>query len=511
MSTPSSPSHSPVPGAPRAERASAGTITFFGSGALAVGVKNAVFGSFVLLYYNQVLGLDPLMVSLALFCALLVDAVSDPLVGTWSDRVHSRLGRRHPFMYASILPFSISIFFLLQPPADLSQTQLLLYLVLVATAVRLSMTFYEVPRQALGPELTKDYEQRTFLFGIANAFGWIGAGATIAAAYGFLFPETEAYAGSRALLNPAGYELMAWIAAGAVFVTTTLSTVGLHGQIGRLYTPPETRRIDFRELLHEARETLANRSWLMIFFAGLAFALFIGLQSGTDQYYNVYFWEWVPAQLRLIPIIQMLAVLVCAVAASSLAKGRDKKKMAVGLFSATVVLGPLPVSLRLLSDYTGTLLLPPNGTDGLWWIILTHTVVMSCLAVVGFILIGSMVADIVEESQETTGRRSEGLLSAGPALVQKAVSGTGVLVLGIVLSVFGFTTANPTVESMREPMQNLALFHVILGITLPVISTYLVSRYTITREGHERRVRELGYVESEKAPAGGPLSPGPRN
>jgi len=91
-------------------------------------------------------------------------------------------------------------------------------------------------------------------------------------------------------------------------------------------------------------------------------------------------------------------------------------------------------------------------------------------------------------------------LSAGPALAQKAMSGTGVLVLGALLSAFGFTTANPTIESMREPIHNLALFHVFLGITLPIISTYLVSRYTITREGHQRRVRELGYVEPEDEP-----------
>ena len=486
--------------APLAERASGSTIFFFGSGAFAVGVKNAVFGSFVLLYYNQVLGLEPFMASIALFFALMVDAVSDPLVGAWSDRVHSRLGRRHPFMYASILPFTVSVYFILQPPSGLSPNGLFVYLLLLSIAVRLSMTFYEVPRQALGPELTKDYEQRTALFGIANAFGWIGAGVTIMAAYGYLFPETDAYAGSRALLNPAGYERMAWMAACVVFITTTLSTVGLHSQIGRLYTPPETRKLDFGELLHEARETLANRSWLMLFFAGLAFALFIGLQSGTDQYYNVYFWEWIPAQLKLIPLVQMVAVMICAVAASSIAKGRDKKKVAVMLFSATVVIGPLPVSLRLLSEYTGRALFPLNGTDALWWIILTHTVIMSSLAVIGFILIGSMVADIVEESQEKTGRRSEGLLSAGPALAQKAMSGTGVLVLGALLSLLGFDKANPTVESMRGPINNLAFFHVMLGITLPVISTFLVSRYTITREGHEKRIQELGLVQAEDAP-----------
>ena len=126
--------------------------------------------------------------------------------------------------------------------------------------------------------------------------------------------------------------------------------------------------------------------------------------------------------------------------------------------------------------------------------------ILSSLAVIGFILIGSMVADIVEESQEKTGRRSEGLLSAGPALAQKAMSGTGVLVLGALLSLLGFDRPNPTVESMRGPINNLALFHVMLGITLPVISTFLVSRYTITREGHEQRIQELGLVQAEDAP-----------
>ena len=141
---------------------------------------------------------------------------------------------------------------------------------------------------------------------------------------------------------------MAWIAAITVFITTTLSTVGLQGQIDRLYTPPQAQKLRARELLHEARETLANRSWLMIFFAGIVFALFIGLQSGTDTYYHVYFWEWVPIQIRTIPLVQMVAVVICGLLAGRIAKGKDKKRLAVGLFSATVVLGPLPVGLRLL-------------------------------------------------------------------------------------------------------------------------------------------------------------------
>jgi GPH family glycoside/pentoside/hexuronide:cation symporter len=132
---------------------------------------------------------------------------------------------------------------------------------------------------------------------------------------------------------------------------------------------------------------------------------------------------------------------------------------------------------------------------------------MIMLSATGFILIGSMVADIVEQSQADTGRRSEGLLSAGPALAQKTMSAGGVLITGIILSIFGFDVANPTVEAMRTPMDKLATAHLALGMTLPVVSTYLISKYTITRSDHQKRVRELGYSGNETHSDPGPDRP----
>ena len=491
---------------PVVQKASGATMFYFGSGAIASGIKNTLFAQFILLYYNQVLGMDPSLAGTALALALVVDAVSDPLVGAWSDRVKSRIGRRHPFMYASILPFSLSVYFILQPPADLPTEDLFGYLLVMTMAVRLSMTFYEVPRQALGPELTKDYEQRTSLVGIATAFGWLGGAGMVTCIYAFFFPETGAYTGSNALLNPEGYESMALAAAIVIFISCSFSTLALQGKVDHLYVPPETGRFNFRDFLAEARQTLANRSWLVIFLSGLVFALFVGLQSGTDQYYNVYFWQWVPAQLTAFPIVQGLTVITAALLTARLALGRDKKRLAVGLFSATIVIGPFPVALRLLSEATGMLLFPQNGTDLLWWILLIHGSLMGAIAVAGFILIGSMVADIVEQSQAATGRRSEGLLSAGPALAQKTMSAGGVWILGILLSAFGFNDAEPTLESMREPVHQLALFHLGLGITFPLISTWLVSKYTITRESHLERLETLGYADGPGGP-GAPDAP----
>ena len=92
---------------PPRRRLSPRSMLSYGVGAVAYGVKDSGFGTFLLLFYNQVLGLPAATVGLVIMVALLVDAMIDPAVGFFSDRTHSRWGRRHPWMYASAVPIAI--------------------------------------------------------------------------------------------------------------------------------------------------------------------------------------------------------------------------------------------------------------------------------------------------------------------------------------------------------------------------------------------------------------------
>ena len=96
--------------------ASNSTIYTYGIGGIGVGIKNNLLGTWALIYYNQVLGLDAYLVTIALAIALIFDAISDPLVGIWSDRVRTRWGRRHPFMYVAVVPFCAFLLFLTGRP-----------------------------------------------------------------------------------------------------------------------------------------------------------------------------------------------------------------------------------------------------------------------------------------------------------------------------------------------------------------------------------------------------------
>ena len=104
------------------------TKFFYGFGSMAYGIKDNAFAYFLLFVYVQVFGLSPQLAGLAIFIMLIVDAISDPIIGYMSDRTRSSLGRRHPYIYLSALPVSLSFFFLWDPPSDMTQYQLFLYL-----------------------------------------------------------------------------------------------------------------------------------------------------------------------------------------------------------------------------------------------------------------------------------------------------------------------------------------------------------------------------------------------
>ena len=555
----------------KAQGASLNTMFTYGIGTIAIGIKNSLLGTFLLLYFNQVLGLPAVLVASALAVALVVDAFSDPIVGIWSDRVRSRWGRRHPFIYVAIIPFALSYYFILQNPGSIStgeitESELFVRLLVLLIIMRLSMTFYEVPRGALQPELTKDYDQRNQISGIGMAFGWIGGAGMASIAYAFFFVETPDFTGARAFLRPEAFQQLAFWGGLSLFISAVISNVGLHKHIPNLHIPEERNLDDFdikgtiftkelsfsslflpklpssflgaiiyifpvtltiihiiliilgwlvtillpenwisklqkaefwtKKFFWEALETINNRSWIVLFFAGCVYSLLVGLGTGAGMYHNVYFWQWTPSDIALFPTVGAISVIIVALLAGTIARGRDKKKIAVGIFLTTIVTGPLPVVLRLLDPYFSATLFPANGTDVLWWIMITHYTFEVCLGSLGFIFIGSMTMEIVEDVQRNTGRREEGLLGTINSFIQKLIGAGGVILSGIIISVAGFDTPGATFEELTTTVVNkFATMHVILAATMPFISTLLILFYSIDRKGHLDNVENLGYTE----------------
>ena len=262
-----------------------------GSGAAAFGIKNGGFDYFLLLFYGTVIGLEPGLVGLAILIALVVDAISDPLVGYWSDNFRSRWGRRHPFMYAAALPVALSYFLLWNPP-DWGQTGLFVYLTVLAVLIRTFITFYETPSSALIPELTTDYADRTSLQAYRLLFGWSAGTGMSVVMFGVLLT------GPLGMRDPDAYATYGIIASVLIFATIMMSALGTHSRIPYLHQPVETgERYSVGRIFREMLQTLSEKSFIALFLATMLFAIASGLSAALAFLMLNYFWGFSEFQI----------------------------------------------------------------------------------------------------------------------------------------------------------------------------------------------------------------------
>lgn len=467
-----------------AARLSLASRLLFGVGAAAEGTKNTAFNLFLLFYYNQVLGVSGTTAGAAIFLALCVDALVDPLIGSVSDGWRSRWGRRHPFMYAAPIPMAVCFALVFQPPDGLSEMALGAWLFVFAVGVRVSMTLYLLPSNALVPELAPGYDDRTSLIAWRYLFGWLGALAVAQLGYLHFFASGGDGSTDGRLLA-SGYHGFGIACAAIVASSILASTLGTHALIPRLRQPAEARRFTARRFAAEVREILATRSFRVLLGAALFASVAIGFNEATGLYVNTYFWELRTDQIAVLVYGLVASVLLGVVVVRPITERFDKKRSALGLAVLALVSGPFLIFLRLAGW------MPPNGHVWLLPILFVRDVLLvTCMVAIG-VITSSMLTDVADESELHTGKRQEGLFMATIALTGKATTGLGSLLAGVVLDQIGFPRA---AEPGSVPADRVIALGLVVGpgvLALYLVTLAFLSRYPITRERHREIVDRI--------------------
>jgi glycoside/pentoside/hexuronide:cation symporter, GPH family len=460
----------------------------YGLGATASGVAYAALSGAVLQYYlNQVMRLPAILVGTAIMVSLIVDAVVDPLLGQWSDNFRSRWGRRHPFMYAAAFLASASFYALWHAPAALSGPSLLGYVLLLLVSVRISVSLFDVPNNALAPELAPDYDQRTVLSSFRFFFFVFGLAAMSYLLNGVFLRKDAAH--PLGLLNRDGYAQFGMVGAVVILVTILASSIGTHDRVRHLHRPPR-RDVTLAQTLREVATTLGNPSLVALLASGVLGGAAAGMQGGLDYYFYTHFWGLVPSQLaKLLPVASLGSV-IAVFAAAPLSRLLGKKWTMIGLFSGSTLAALTPMSLKLLG------LMPPNGAPLTFAILLGSAVLVGTLAVMGFIIIASMVADVAEDNAVRTGVRSEGLLFATHGLVPKFTTGIGAFFAGLLVTLVHFPAHAAQGSVPAELMRRLILLYLPTYGLLVAASIAVLAFYRIDRRAHERNLELLEEMAS---------------
>ena len=230
----------------------------YGIGELPFGLLNGVTGTGLMLYYVQIIGVSASSIGLLIGFAFLVDALTDPILAEFSDRLRSRLGRRHGLMYASAIPFGLSIYFLMAPPQGLDDAMVLTWVGFFLVLTRLCYTVFSVPYEALLPELGGDYEGRASLAAWRRLSAWLVS--TIAMGFVMLviFAGSDAY--PQGQLNPDAYPSFALFTGLCVAISILVTTYFTQDQIPYLLQPQASSHIEPRMLRSSIAPVIANRN-----------------------------------------------------------------------------------------------------------------------------------------------------------------------------------------------------------------------------------------------------------
>lgn len=467
-------------------------------GRTAEGIKSRAFEFFLFFYYVQVLGLSGSLAGLAVGLALIFDSFIDPMIGSYSDNLQSKYGRRHPLMLASVLPLGLSFYFLFSPPDDMGPVGLFFWLLVLSVLARASIALFQVPHLALGAELTDHYTERSAIVVQRTIFAAFGSVFAMLAGLNFFMAPTEQFPTGQ--LNPDAYSPF------ALAMSLSMAFVILfccHGTRGIIPSLKQTRKSEFPGSLalrsyQEFLDALRNKSFRALFTGILLVAVVGGVHSTLALHMATYYWELSQEETSGFLIAAGMGFLAGLIILRRAHERFDKKHTfatGMALLALLTAIGP---GLREIG------LFPGNDHPALFPLLLVLVAIATFFGALAGVSGGSMMADIADEHELTHGRRQEGIFFSAASFAGKAAGGAGHIIAGVVIDIIGFPS-NAAVGTISP--ENLTQLGLMNGPLMAVIMAFGVVYFMRYELSHERHAQIMQSLRERSALAG--ASPGP--
>jgi Na+/melibiose symporter-like transporter len=465
----------------------------FGIGSAAESIALYSVSAFGLLFYNQVLGVPAHLAGLAISASLFLDALSDPIVGSWSDRTRSKLGRRHPYMYAAPIPIALSVYAIFNPPAGMDQMGLLIWFGVSVIMLRQAMTFFHTPHLALGAELSTQYIERSKVMAYNSFFAWAGAAFVTTIALRIFFPSTPEF--PRGVLNPEPWPIFALAMAVAALVILFSSAWFTRDRIPFL-PPPAKDEPGFSPaaFIKDVGRALTNANYAWLLVAYFFLSLMLGLRESLRMYTNTFYWGLNSEQLSLFIIGSFIGYASAFLIAPRLHGRVDKRRAMIASCFIYALIPPIPIVLGLMGWLTpdNPMLLP---------ILITFAGIGNLTVSILQISVMSALADIADENELKHGVRQEGVLYSTRALAAKMDQAIGAALGGFVITAIQFPIKATPGEIAPAILNKLAFADGVLAAIPGLIAVIFYAQYKINRGKYEETRAALNARKAAAAPA----------
>jgi GPH family glycoside/pentoside/hexuronide:cation symporter len=445
-----------------------------------------MFYTYYLTFLNEIVGIKPRYSSIIIFISIAWDAITDPMIGNYTDRVGVD---KRKVMKVSILPLAV-IFILAWTSIGAgfnSQLAKILLYTLISMCIWIFYTMYSIPYYAVVAELTEDYDERTEIRSVSSLLNAVAVG--LGNILPALVPTVAIILGEKYESN--SYAVIAAIISVLAIIFGFVCCKSLEG----VYEPKKAvngahnDRVTLKSTFSAFGDILKLKptKWFLLFVffflagssmiqSNLTYMVIdcIGMNYDTGIVFVII--SLVVAMGVTVPIVEKVAE-------------KKDRRFATIVFLSIVIAGEILIKIIGLDLQVGSF--RP--------MCIVAPVVLGIGIGTFWTLFYSMGYDLVELNEFKTGERRESTITALPQLVQKFGSAFGILMAGQLLSAYGYDSSNDVAgnESLFTQVTDLKIINgmenisTIIPAVLIAISVISVIIYPMTRERFEALMVQL--------------------
>jgi sugar (glycoside-pentoside-hexuronide) transporter len=413
-----------------------------------------LLNAFLLIFYTDVVGLNPAAVATLLLIARLIDGVNDPIMGFIIDHLRrTKMGRFRPYIILGSVVCALNLVMLWAGPVLFSGVKLL---VVYVSYLLIGFTFdlMDIPLNSMIPVMTSDLKQRNTLSSIKGVSYCLGT---------VLFTMAGPLVIKASSTPLQGYLSLA---IGAAIFIVTMSTLGALGTRERVL-PIAEERYKFSDIL----TILPQRPVLATFCALLFYGVAYGMSAAMNMYYATYILDHRLDVVSLLSVFMILGLLPGLLVSAPLANAFGKRTVySVGFF----VFG-LGLLARLVS---------PRAIP----LIFASQVVSSIGMGLMMALAYGIQADNVDYVEWKRGHRAEGALASLNSFVLKAANGLAGAIPGYVMAATGY---------VPNAVQSPSALSGIMAVSVVLPAAVMISGGVVFTLFYNIRPEQMVFIESE--------------
>jgi GPH family glycoside/pentoside/hexuronide:cation symporter len=400
----------------------------------------------LLIFMTNYLGVPPALAGVAVFIPKLVIMFVDPMVGTLSDRLETRWGRRRPLMLVGAVLASVAIVLFFHVPRFATPLAQAVYMSAVVLLGFAGYSLNSVPYLTMASEVAGSAADRSRIMAWRVAFMALGL-------------SLSAYAGAFVQAMGGGipgYETMSWVY-GGICLVTMLATVVMAGRL----TPSvaDGSRLTLRE---QFVLVVRNRRFLRLLLVGFAQKVAEGVGYGSFAYFCIY--------VVLQPLSGIGLVVLASVAGQVITQPLWLKAAKRWPLTALYAVGVLGWCLNLV------LWLATKGQSQ-WWLIPLG--LQGGAAAGGFLMVTlAMLSNTLAADAAESGLNREGVYSGIWLASEKLGFAFGALIVGVALGIFGFVESSGTEQVVQTPTAVFGIGFTYCGINMLI---YVASIFAVRR------------------------------